>query len=206
MQITADAIYILCSLSTAIPLHLVYGEVSLDVFIRLYMFIRHESLTLVLVETTSKKRLNHWGALFIKLYSWYFNIATSVYYFASFCYRFLTRVFPEISYSLNHYLRADTDRSSLCPLFNLFCILLCWGHFNIRLVRSEIGTKSDRGPSGFWPPSEWSPRSKSASEYGPLWGSLFASGFGLPFPRIFYHCNAGFPIEAGTRRFSQSMS
>jgi hypothetical protein len=53
------------------------------------------------------------------------------------------------------------------------------------------------------PPSKWTPRSKSASEYGPgspyplanmdLWGSLFTSGFGLPSRMwtlvVFYHCN-----------------
>jgi hypothetical protein len=54
-----------------------------------------------------------------------------------------------------------------------------------------------------WIPLKMAPRSKSASEYEPgspyplanmdLWGSLFASGFGLPSriwtPRVFYHCN-----------------
>ena len=59
-----------------------------------------------------------------------------------------------------------------------------------------------RCPSRFGSLSQWTPRSKSASEYGPgspyplanmgLWGSLFASGFGLSSrfwtPRIFYHC------------------
>ena len=57
-----------------------------------------------------------------------------------------------------------------------------------------------------WTPSKWTPRSKSASEYEPgspyplanmdLWGSLFASGFGLPSriwtPRVFYHCNVSY--------------
>ena len=65
---------------------------------------------------------------------------------------------------------------------------------------------SDRCPSRFGPPSKWTRRSKSASEYGPgspyplanmgLWGSLFASGFGLPSriwtPRIFYHCSVSY--------------
>ena len=64
----------------------------------------------------------------------------------------------------------------------------------------------DRCPSRFGPPSKWTPRSKSASEYGPgspyplanmdLWGSLFASGFGLPSriwtPRVFCHCNVSY--------------
>ena len=67
----------------------------------------------------------------------------------------------------------------------------------------SVKGETDRCPSRFGPPSKWTPRSKSASEYGPggpyplanmdLWGSLFASGFGPPSriwtPRVFYHCN-----------------
>jgi hypothetical protein len=57
-----------------------------------------------------------------------------------------------------------------------------------------------RCPSRFGPPSEWTPpRSKSANEYGPMGGLYSLAGFGLPSriwtPRIFYHCDVGFPIE-----------
>ena len=72
----------------------------------------------------------------------------------------------------------------------------------LRPVSQQIWTPLKMDP----PPSKWTPRSKSASEYGPgspyplanmdLWGSLFASGFGLPSriwtPRIFYHCNVSY--------------
>ena len=73
-----------------------------------------------------------------------------------------------------------------------------------KVLLHDHGGCGSRCPSRFGPPSKWTPRSKSASEYGPgspyplanmdLWGSLFASGFGLQFGPLTYFIIATYYI------------